>query len=198
MALTNSRRDRRPAWQQALGIVGGFVVLLWVLEIVDTAADHRLDRYGVQPREADGLVGVLLAPVLHAGWTHLESNTVPVLILGFLVLVTGIARGLAATGIVWLVGGLGTWIVAPSYTLHLGASVLVFGWLTYLVVRGFLHRRPVEIAIGVVVLLVWGGLLWGVLPGTPGVSWQGHLFGAIGGLVAAWTLRGERSVASVV
>lgn len=187
---------RTPGWQRALGLVGGFVVLLWVLEIVDTVADHRLDGWGVEPRDGVGLRGVLFAPLLHGGWTHLESNTVPVLVLGFLVLVTGISRGLAATGVIWLVGGLGTWLVGPPATVHLGASVLVFGWLTYLVVRGFLHRRGVEIVIGVVVLLVWGGLLWGVLPGTPGVSWQGHLFGAIGGLVAAWGLRG-RSVASL-
>jgi membrane associated rhomboid family serine protease len=189
---------RRPVWQWALGLVGGFVVLLWVLEIVDTAADHRLDAHGVQPREGDGLVGILFAPLLHGGWTHLESNTVPVLVLGFLVLVTGIGRGLAATGIIWLVGGIGTWLVGPANTVHIGASVLVFGWLSYLVVRGFLNRRGVEIAIGLVVLVVWGGLIWGVLPGTPGVSWQGHLFGAIGGLVAAAVLRPDRSVASGV
>jgi membrane associated rhomboid family serine protease len=187
-----------PAWQQALFLVGGFVLLLWVLEAIDAAAGHRLDAYGVQPREADGLVGVLLAPTLHGGWDHLGANSLPVLVLGFLVLVTGIARGILATGIIWLVAGIGTWLVAPPHTVHLGASVLVFGWLTYLLVRGFLHRRVVEIVIGVVVLLVWGGLLWGVLPGTPGVSWQGHLFGAIGGLVAAWALRPDRSVASAV
>jgi membrane associated rhomboid family serine protease len=191
-------QNQVPAWQQALFLVGGFVLLLWVLEAVDSVAGHRLDAYGVQPREADGLVGVLVAPVLHGGWDHLAANSLPVLVLGFLVLVTGVARGVLATGIIWLVAGLGTWVVAPPHTVHLGASVLVFGWLTYVVVRGFLHRRAVEVAIGVVVLLVWGGLLWGVLPGTPGVSWQGHLFGAIGGLVAAWTLRPERSVASVV
>lgn len=190
--------DEVPAWQQALFLVGGFVLLLWVLEAVDAVAGHRLDAYGVQPREADGLLGVLLAPMLHGGFDHLGANSLPVLVLGFLVLVTGIARGILATGIVWLVGGIGTWLIAPSHTVHLGASVLVFGWLTYVVVRGFFHRRAVEVAIGVVVLLVWGGLLWGVLPGTPGVSWQGHLFGAIGGLVAAWALRPERSVASVV
>lgn len=185
--------EKTPGWQQALVLVGGFVAVLWVLEVVDTAAGNRLDGYGVRPRDDEGLLGILVAPLLHGGWDHLAGNTVPVLVLGFLVLVTGVGRGLAATGIIWVVGGLGTWVIAPSYTVHLGASVLVFGWLTYLVLRGFLHRRPVEIVIGVVVLLVWGGLLWGVLPGTPGVSWQGHLFGAVGGLLAAWLLRGDRT-----
>lgn len=185
--------EKTPGWQQALVLVGGFVAVLWVLEVVDTAAGNRLDGYGVRPRDGEGLFGILVAPLLHGGWDHLAGNTVPVLVLGFLVLVTGVGRGLAATGIIWVVGGLGTWVIAPSYTVHLGASVLVFGWLTYLVLRGFLHRRPVEIVIGLVVLLVWGGLLWGVLPGTPGVSWQGHLFGAVGGLLAAWLLRGDRT-----
>ena len=190
--------NRTPVWQQALVLVGGFTALLWVLEVVDTAADHRLDQYGVQPREADGLLGILFAPLLHGGWDHLAGNTVPVLVLGFLVLSTGVGRGLAATGIIWLVGGIGTWVVAPSYTVHIGASVLVFGWLTYVVARGFLHRQVAEVLIGLGVLVIWGGLLLGVVPGDPGVSWQGHLFGAIGGLVAAWTLRPSRSVASVV
>jgi membrane associated rhomboid family serine protease len=192
---------RVPVWQQALFLVGGFVLVLWVFEAVDTVVDHRLDGYGVEPRDAVGLRGILFAPLLHAGFDHLGANSLPVLVLGFLVLVTGIARGVIATGMIWLVGGLGTWLVAPSYSLHLGASVLVFGWLTYVIVRGFLNRRLGEIVIGLGVLVIWGSLLWGVLPGQPGISWQGHLFGAIGGLVAAWALRGpaeRRSVASVV
>ncbi|MEI5671680.1 MULTISPECIES: rhomboid family intramembrane serine protease [unclassified Nocardioides] len=187
---------RRPVWQQAIGLVGGFVVLLWVLEIVDSVADHRLDQYGVRPRDAEGLLGIAFAPLLHGGWGHLEANTVPVVVLGFLVLATGIARGLAATGVIWVVGGLGTWLVAPSYTVHIGASVLIFGWMTYLLVRGVLNRSLAEVLIGLGVLVIWGGLLWGVLPGDPGVSWQGHLFGAVGGVVAAWVLRPDRSVAS--
>ncbi|SDE18544.1 rhomboid family intramembrane serine protease [Nocardioides lianchengensis] len=187
---------RRPVWQQAIGLVGGFVVVLWVLEIVDSVADHRLDQYGVRPRDAEGLLGIAFAPLLHGGWGHLEANTVPVVVLGFLVLATGIARGLAATGVIWVVGGLGTWLVAPSYTVHIGASVLIFGWMTYLLVRGVLNRSLAEVLIGLGVLVIWGGLLWGVLPGDPGVSWQGHLFGAVGGVVAAWVLRPDRSVAS--
>lgn len=176
---------RGPAWQRAAVLTGAFVVLLWVLEIVDAAWGHPLDAYGVQPRSEAGLVGVVVAPLLHFGFGHLVSNTVPVLVLGFLTLATGIARGLLATAIIWVVGGLGVWIFARPDSIHAGASVLVFGWIVFLIVRGFLNRRSSEILIGVAVFLLYSGALLGVLPGQPGVSWQGHLFGAAGGFLAA-------------
>ncbi len=115
------------------------------------------------------------------------------LVLGFLVLLGDVARGLAATAVIWLVSGVGVWLVSPPNTITLGASVLVFGWLVYLILRGVFTRRSSEIATGVVLLFFFGGLLLGVLPGQPGVSWQGHLFGAIGGgLAAAWVSRRPR------
>ena len=136
------RLAREPAWKSAALLTGGFVAVLWLLEIVDTASGHALDAYGVQPRTEDGLVGIALAPVLHFGFDHLVSNTVPVLVLGFLTLATGIARGLLATAIIWVVGGLGVWLFAEPASNHAGASVLIFGWIVYLVVRGFLNRAP--------------------------------------------------------
>jgi membrane associated rhomboid family serine protease len=190
--------ERRPAWQQAAVLTGGFVVLLWVLEIFDTASGHPLDDYGVQPRSEEGLLGVVLAPMLHFGFDHLVSNTVPVLVLGFLTLATGIARGLLATAIIWVVGGLGVWLFAQPGSNHAGASVLIFGWIVFLVVRGFLNRRTSEILIGVAVFLLYSGALLGVLPGQPGVSWQGHLFGAIGGFLAARLLTTRASATSYV
>ncbi|WP_210439632.1 rhomboid family intramembrane serine protease [Nocardioides xinjiangensis] len=183
---------REPAWKGAALLTGGFVVVLWVLEIFDAATGHPLDAYGVQPRSEDGLVGIALAPTLHFGFDHLVSNTVPVLVLGFLALATGVARGLAATAIIWVVGGLGVWVFAQPGSNHAGASVLIFGWIVYLVVRGFLNRHPSEILIGVAVFLLYSGALLGVLPGQPGVSWQGHLFGAIGGFLAARLLTTRR------
>ncbi len=185
MSMTRDA-DRPSTWVRAAVASGGFVALLWIIEIVDASVTENLDQYGVQPREGEGLLGILFAPVLHAGWDHLSANTLPALVLGFLVLVSGIARGLEATGIVWLVGGLGVWIVAPSDSVHLGASVLVFGWLVYLMIRGIFTRRPGQIILGMVLFFMYGGLLLGVLPGQPGVSWQGHLFGAVGGGLAAW------------
>ena len=184
--------QRRDAWQLAALIVGVFVVVLWVLEIVDTATGHALDPYGIEPRSEDGLVGIVVAPLLHFGFGHLVSNTVPVAVLGFLTLATGIGRGLLATAIIWLVGGLGVWVLAQPSSNHAGASVLVFGWIVYLVVRGFLNRSTTEILIGVAVFVLYSGALLGVLPGQPGVSWQGHLFGAIGGFVAARLLTRRR------
>lgn len=184
---TSYTTGTRPAWplRQAVLLVGGFVALLWALEIVDTVSGNRLDAYGVRPRTDEGLVGVVLAPALHFGFDHLVSNTVPVAVLGFLTLASGIARGLLATAIIWVVAGLGVWLVGDSFSNHAGASALVFGWIVYLGVRGFLNRSWGQVAVGVVVLVVYGSVLWGVLPGQPGVSWEGHLFGAIGGAVAA-------------
>ncbi len=181
-----------PAWQMAAIGTFGFTALLWAIEIVDAASDHRLDQYGVQPRSDEGLLGIVLAPLLHGGWTHLEGNTGPVLILGFLTLATGLLRGLAATAVIWVVGGVGVWLVAGSNTNHIGASGLIFGWIAYLAIRGIVNGVLWEIALGIVVLVLYGGALWGVLPGQPGVSWQGHLFGAVGGALAALLLTNDR------
>lgn len=183
-------RTPRPMWQRAAMTIGGFVAVLYVLEAIDTVAGNRLDAWGIQPLSVDGLRGIAFAPMLHNGWGHLFANTVPLLVLGFLVLMSGIGRGLAATGIIWVIGGLGTWLTG-GHALHLGASVLVFGWLAFLLVRGVFTRSVGQILLGVVVLFVYGGILWGVLPGQNGISWQGHLFGAIGGVVAAWVLSSD-------
>lgn len=192
MSLADRSRTS-PQWVRAAMVIGGFVVLLYAIEFVDVLLSNRLDAEGVRPGITDGLTGVLFAPLLHAGWGHLIANTVPVLVLGFLVLLSGIGQALAVTAVVWLVGGLGVWVVAPPNTIHLGASILIFGWLVYLMLRGFFSRNAAQIAIGLIVLFLYGGLLFGVLPGQAGVSWQGHLFGAIGGGLAAWMFSGRPS-----
>jgi membrane associated rhomboid family serine protease len=174
-----------PAWVQAAVAIGAFTALLWAIEIVDAAMDNKLDQYGVQPRSDEGLLGILFAPLLHGGWDHLSANSGPLLVLGFLTLTSGLLRGLAAAAVIWVVGGVGVWLVAGSNTNHIGASGLVFGFLVYVVVRGVVNRRFWEIVLGAIVLFIYGGVLWGVLPGQPGISWQGHLFGAIGGAIAA-------------
>jgi hypothetical protein len=124
------------------------VALMWVLEVVDTVLDGRLDQGGIEPREVDSLTGVVTAPFLHAGFGHLISNTVPFLVLGALIAFSGLVRVLKVTAIVVLVGGLGTWLVAPAATLHLGASILVFGYATYLIARGLFDRRLPYLLVG--------------------------------------------------
>ena len=181
-----------PVWVQAAATIGVFTALLWAIEVVDAAMDNKLDQYGVQPRSDEGLLGILFAPLLHGGWDHLSANSGPLLVLGFLTLASGLLRGLAATAVIWVVGGVGVWLVAGSNTNHIGASGLVFGFLVYVVVRGIVNRKLWEIVVGVVVLFIYGGVLWGVLPGQPGISWQGHLFGAIGGAIAAVVVSDRR------
>ena len=141
---------------------------------------------GVRPRETDGLDGILFAPLLHGGWAHLVANTVPLLVFGFLILLAGVSRWLAVTAVVWVVGGVGTWLVSPPGTVTIGASVLAFGWLVYLLLIGIFSRTLWQVLVAVGLLVLYGGVLLGVLPGQPGVSWQGHLFGALGGALAAW------------
>jgi membrane associated rhomboid family serine protease len=186
--VTAPDRSSKDSRQAGLVAVGLLVAVMWVSEIVDTALGGRLDGLGIEPRQVDGLTGVVLAPFLHGGFGHLISNTVPFVVLGALVALSGLARLLLVTVIVVLVSGIGTWLVAPSATVHIGASGVVFGFAAYLVARGVFDRRLHYIAVGLLVAFVYGTtLLFGLVP-RPGVSWQGHLFGAVGGLVAARVL----------
>ena len=109
----------------------------------------------------------------------------PFLVFGFLAMAGGIRQFVAVTATIWLLGGLGVWLLGPADTNHIGASGLIFGWLVFLLARGFYTRSAAQIVLAVVLFLIWGGVLWGVLPGDPGISWQGHLFGALAGLLAA-------------
>lgn len=129
------------------------------------------------------------AAFLHDGWGHVASNSLPLLVLGFIAALGGLRRFAGAVLTVILVGGLGVWLTAPANTITLGASGVVFGLFGYLLVRGFVDRRPLDVVVGLVVAAVYGSLLLGVLPTDSGVSWQGHLFGLIGGVVAAFALR---------
>jgi membrane associated rhomboid family serine protease len=186
--VTGTARPTSDSRRTAIGIVIAIVALMWVLEVVDVAVDHRLDRYGIEPRDPDGLDGVIAAPFLHVGFGHLMANTIPFVVMGVVIAFEGPVRLLGVTAIVAVVSGLGTWLVAPENTVHLGASGVVFGYATYLIVRGVFNRRAGEIAIGAGVVALWGGALLGGLEPQRGISWQGHLFGALGGLLAAWAL----------
>ncbi|AFS13525.1 Rhomboid family protein [Mycobacterium intracellulare subsp. intracellulare MTCC 9506] len=173
-----------------------FVVLLYFVELVDQMTRHSLDANGIRPLELDGLWGIVFSPLLHASWEHLMANTVPLLVLGFLMTLAGLSRFVWATAIVWILGGLGTWLIGDvgsscGPTDHIGASGLIFGWLAFLLVFGIFVRRVSNIVIGLVVMFAYGGVLLGAMPVLGlcgGVSWQAHLCGAIAGVVAAYLL----------
>ena len=164
-----------------------FTAGLYVVEAFDVVSGHVLDRnYGIEPLEADGLDGVLFAPLLHADWGHLAANTVPFLVLGFLAMAGGVRQFAVVTATIWILGGLGVWLTGGYGSgFHIGASGLIFGWLVFLLTRGFFARSGLQILMAVGLFFVWGGILFGVLPGQPGISWQAHLFGALAGLLAA-------------
>jgi membrane associated rhomboid family serine protease len=182
-------RDRSPT---ALTPVLVMLAVMWVSELVDVVLDGRLDRFGIRPRRADGLDGIVAAPFLHDGFGHLVANSVPFLLLGAAIAIGALRRFVLVVLIVGAVGGVGTWLTGPSNSIHIGASGLVFGFLTYLLVRGVFARNLWYLLGGIVVFMIYGGVLWGVLP-APGISWQGHLFGAVGGVVAAWALHADHA-----
>jgi len=166
---------------------------MWVIEVVDSLDGHRLDRDGIVPRSVSHLYGILFAPLLHASFGHLIANTIPFVLLGLTIALASAARVVAVTAIVALASGVGTWLTAPAGSVTLGASGVVFGYATYLVSRGMFNRRIGELLIGIVVAVLFGGaLLSGLLPRS-GISWQAHLFGALGGVLAAEMLAAPRN-----
>ena len=175
-------------------MAGGFVAALWLIEVLDRVLPGDFESHGVRPRSDEGLVGILFAPLLHGDWGHLISNSLPLLILGFLLALSGMRTFVITTTIIWIVGGVGVWLVAGTNEVHIGASGVVFGWLVFLIIRGVFARSLGQILLGIVVFMAYGTMLLGVLPGEPGVSWQGHLFGAIGGAIAAWFARDDSDV----
>jgi membrane associated rhomboid family serine protease len=185
------RTASRPGWAALVMLL--LLVGLWVLEFLDQLSGNELDQFGIHAQDVDGLPEILTAPFLHAGWDHLISNSLPFYVLGFLVLLSGLARWLASSLIIIAVSGMTAWLLTPPNTIILGASGLIFGWLTYLLARGIWSRRPAQVVIAVLVLVVYGGLIWGILPSTAGISWQAHLGGAVGGVLAAWLLHRRAS-----
>jgi membrane associated rhomboid family serine protease len=166
-----------------------FTAVLWAILLVDLATGGVMNYlFGNIPRRLDGLDGVLFAPLLHADFNHLASNSLPLIVLGFLVFLEGVRRFVAVVASSWLVSGVGVWLTGSGLTV--GVSGVVFGLLAYLLVRGFYNRSWKQILLALVVFAVYGSVLWGLLPTAgPGISWQAHLFGAAGGVLAAVVLR---------
>ncbi len=169
-----------------MGVVG----LMWVLEIFDQTLGLGLDSLGIFPRHWTGLRGLVFAPFLHGNFPHLLANTVPFFSLGWLVMLRRTQDFFWVTLTVMLLGGFGTWLIGDLFrdgppSIHVGASILIFGYLGFLMLRGYFERRPGSILLSVMVVVVYGGLLWGVLPGQPGISWEGHFSGFLAGIFAA-------------
>jgi len=169
----------------------GFIVLIWLVFLAD--AFLPLERLGLVPRQIGGLAGIFSMPFLHGSWYHLLSNTIPLLVL--LVLLAGSrANSVSIVLAICLIGGCVLWIIGRS-SLHIGASLLVFGLASFLVIAGFIEKRPLPLIISGIVILVYGtSILRGILPFAPGVSWEGHISGLIGGAIAAFTLIPKKDV----
>jgi membrane associated rhomboid family serine protease len=182
---------RRAALLEGAALIGILLAVMWVLEIVNSIDGQKLDGDGIHPRSLSGLPGILSAPFLHAGFGHLLGNTIPFAILGLIVALGGARRVIEVTVIVILVAGLGTWLTAGGGST-IGASGVVFGYAGYLIARGFFTRRMLELAGGAIVALLFGGALaWDLVPRS-GVSWEDHLFGGLGGILAARLLTRPR------
>jgi membrane associated rhomboid family serine protease len=176
-----------------LMLIGAMAAVMWIVEIVDALGADSLDSYGIRPRAVDGLDGIVFSPFLHGSWSHLIGNTIPFLMLGGLIALSGLARVAAVTAIVAGFGGLGVWLTASENSIHIGASGIVFGYAGYLVARGIFTRSLLHLAVGALVAAVWGTTLLSGLVPHDGISWQGHLFGAIGGVLAARLLAPTRT-----
>jgi membrane associated rhomboid family serine protease len=167
-------------------------VLMWLIELINTLDSNNLGSDGIHARSIGHLWGIFTAPFIHVSWQHLIANTVPFVFMGAIIALQGAKRFALVTVIVIVVGGIGTWLISPSGVSTDGASGVVFGYATYLFTRGFFNRNVLELLIGLIVGVIWGGALLSSVVPHYGVSWQGHVCGAIGGVVAAYILRNER------
>ncbi|MGB7086028.1 MAG: rhomboid family intramembrane serine protease [Phormidesmis sp.] len=172
----------------------GLVVLLWAIEIIDQLLfKGALDVwFGIHPRTLGGLWGILFAPFLHGNFAHLLANTVPLVSLGWLVMLRETSDWVIVSVITALCSGLGTWLIGAPGSVHIGASGVIFGYFGFLLLRGYFERSVVAIAFSLLVVFLYGSIIWGVLPNQPGISWEGHLFGFLGGILAARLLAKPR------
>ena len=177
------------SWRQVcrrLEILGAFLLLMWLVVLLDFLLPGlNLTRFGVVPRSLRGLIGVPLAPLLHDGFTHVAANSLPLLVLGGLLIMRSLRDWLRITIIVTLLSGLGVWLIGRGGSVHVGASGLVLGYFGCILALAYLERTPAALLLAAVVALIYGGLLWGLLPQSESVSWEYHLCGLLSGIAAA-------------
>jgi len=191
-----------PAWRaglsagqalRALIFVGAFLGLLWLIQLVNWADSYHLDnRFGIWPHNVSHLADIFSAPLLHFNWAHLEGNSIPLLVLGFLAAYRGVMKFISLTVIVAITSGLAVWLFQSSTELTVGASGLIFGYFGYVLVRGIFDRNVIDVVVGVLAGVMYFGILTVAIPGTPGISWIGHAGGLAGGVLAGWILRSRR------
>ena len=179
--------------RKAFFVMFGFMAVIWVIQIVNWAGHYRLDQeYGLIPLKVGRLPEILTSPFLHFSWQHIEGNSGPLFVFGFLAAYRGVVRFLWLTLLVALTSGFAVWFFQGTNTLGVGASGLIFGYFGYVVLRGIFDRHLVDTLIGVVMAASFAYLVTIALPGTPGVSWLAHMGGLVGGVVGAWLLRERR------
>jgi membrane associated rhomboid family serine protease len=186
------RATARTLKQQAT-VLGGSISAVWAGFAAQIVSGNALLAFGIRPREVDGLWGILFAPFLHGSPQHLFANTVPLLLLGWLVMLRDAKHFVPVTALAMLGAGLCAWTLGAPGSVHIGASGVVFGYLGFLILAGWFARSFGAIAISVLVTVLWGGLVFGVLPGQPGISWQAHFGGFLGGVLAARWLAPRRA-----
>ncbi len=162
----------------------GFVVLIWVIELINFSIGHRLSDWGILPRTIKGLKGIPLSPFLHASLIHIMMNTIPLAVLGGFVILHGRQIFFEISIIIILVSGTALWLFGRS-SYHVGASGLIFGYFGYLVLRAWYDRSLKSFIIAFVTVFLYGGIIWGLLPTFSRISWEGHLFGLLAGILAA-------------
>jgi hypothetical protein len=182
--MTNTL-NTRTGFSTGLRYACGYVLIIWAVHITNMLIfGGALTGLGIHPLDISSVWHIATAPLVHGSTSHIMANTVPGAIFCFLIAWSGRRVFWEVTLITLLIGGIGVWFIGGIGTSHIGASGLIYGWLTYLIVRGIFNRSLKQVALGVVLAFFYSGLIWGVLPSEPGVSWQAHLFGAIGGILA--------------
>lgn len=164
----------------------GFVALLWIVEIVSWVLP--IDAFGVHPRQTVGLIGVLTHPLLHVGVGHVLSNSVGLLLFGSMIILKEERDLYVTVALSAILGGLGIWLFGRGGSNHIGASGVVFGMFGYLLTTGLFERKIGSILLSVAVLVLWGGMIFGMSPTQTHISWEGHLFGFAAGVLSAWLL----------
>jgi membrane associated rhomboid family serine protease len=177
-------------FRDALIVMGAFLALIWILQVFNWADGYRLDtEFGILPEHVSRLPDIFAAPFLHFSWQHIEGNSVPLFVLGVLAAYRSIARFLLASLVIAVTSGLAVWLFQSSNELTVGASGLIFGYFGYVLVRGFFDRNLIDIGVGLIAGVLYWTILEVAIPGTPGISWIGHVGGLVGGVLAAWVLR---------